>query len=38
MSCPIGKNRNRETGAAGLEPATNELEVRYSIHLSYAPT
>lgn len=26
-----------ETGAAGLEPATDGLEVRYSIQLSYAP-
>ena len=25
------------TGTAGLEPATNGLEVRYSIQLSYAP-
>jgi hypothetical protein len=25
------------TGAAGLEPATGGLEVRYSIQLSYAP-
>jgi hypothetical protein len=23
--------------AAGLEPATDGLEIRYSIHLSYAP-
>ena len=27
----------RYTGAAGLEPATRDLEGRYSIQLSYAP-
>ena len=29
--------RFKQTGAAGLEPATGGLEVRYSIQLSYAP-
>lgn len=31
------KQRLTPTGAAGLEPATRDLEGRYSIHLSYAP-
>ncbi len=25
------------TGTVGLEPTANGLEIRYSIHLSYAP-